>query len=102
MIRRDEAADTPKLPFDKCWLRLASGWTVSVSEDDTPPALCCLAAWPTRQDNLATNMLAHYDELQFFDFGGGGNRARTDCRCWTFTDVREALIRVANALAPPS
>lgn len=88
---------------NRCWLRLTNGWTVSISEDDTPPAICCLAAWPTRQDNLvATNMIRRYDEIQLFDFGGGDNYTRTDCRCWTFLDVREALQKIANASPPAS
>lgn len=83
--------------FKRCWLRLANGWTVSISEDDTPPALCCLAAWRTGQDDLP------YEELTLFDFGGGvDGHIRTDCRCWTFADVREALITVAAAGAPPT
>lgn len=84
--------ETPELTGIRCWLRLANGWTVSISEDDTPPALCCLAAWRTGQDDLP------YEDLTLFDFGDG----RTDCRCWTFTDVREALIKVAAAGAPPA
>jgi hypothetical protein len=77
-------------PVSRCWLRLANGWTVSISEDDTPPAICCLAAWRTGQDDLP------YEELTLFDFGDG----RTDCRCWTFADVRDALQKVAAAPAP--
>jgi hypothetical protein len=87
---------------NRCWLRLTNGLTVSISEDDTPPAICCLAAWPTRQDNMAMDMLRRYWDIQFFDFGGGDNRARTDCRCWTFLDVREALQRIASAAPPAS
>jgi hypothetical protein len=87
---------------NSCWLRLANGWTVSISEDDTPPAICCLAAWPTRQDNMAAEMFKNYDDLQFFDFSGGDNCARTDCRCWTFLDVREALQTISVAPPPAS
>jgi hypothetical protein len=46
--RRGEIESLPagvrRLTGDRCWLRLANGWTVSISETDTPPALCCLAA----------------------------------------------------------
>lgn len=47
------------------------------------------------------DVIRHYDEIQFFDFGGD-NRARTDCRCWTvtFLDVREALQKIAVASPP--
>lgn len=84
-----------------CWLRLTNGWTVSISESDTPPAICCLAAWPTRQDNMAMDMLKRYYDLQLFDFGSDGH-VRTDCRCWTFLDVREALQTIAAASPPAS
>jgi hypothetical protein len=51
---------------------------------------------------MAVMMLKHFDDIQFFDFGGGDNRARTDCRCWTFLDVREALQKIASAAPPAS
>jgi hypothetical protein len=94
-MRKDRLApyvDLSAVKGGRCWLRLANGWTVSISENDTPPAICCLAAWRTGQNNLP------YEELTLFDFGNG----RTDCRCWTFADVREALQRIAVAPAPDS
>lgn len=72
-----------------CYLPLTNGWTVSISEDDTPPALCSVAAWPTSK---------HGERLgpaDWFDFDG-----RVDQRCWTLPDVRQALALVAQA-APP-
>jgi hypothetical protein len=85
-------SDPPELTGTRCWLRLANGWVVSISEIDTPPAICCISAWRTGQDNLP------YEELTLFDFGGGiDGHARTDCRCWSFADVREALVKIADA-----
>lgn len=85
------------MPLDnRCWLRLENGWTVSLSPSDTPPAICCLAAWPTRMDNMAMNMLHTFHDLEFFDFGDG----RTDCRCWGYSDVRDALKKVSEASPP--
>lgn len=70
-----------------CHLRLANGWTVSISENDTPPALCSVAAWPTAKHDQKLSP----DE--WFSFGEG----RVDQRCWTLDDVRAALVTVANA-----
>ena len=79
---------------DTCWMRLANGWTVSL-QTDTPPAICCIAAWPTRQDNLAWASNT-FKEVDLFDFGDG----RTDYRCWSYGDVREALKKIAAATSP--
>ena len=79
----------------RCWIHLANGWTVSISEGDTPPALCCLLGWPTRQDEVGL-AAARFHELQLFDFGQG----RTDCRCWSLEDVREALNKISSAPPP--
>lgn len=80
---------------DTCWLRLQNGWTVSLSETDTPPAICSLAAWPTRQDNLASSSETFLN-LRLFEFAGG----RTDCRCWTYADIRKALQEITRASFP--
>jgi hypothetical protein len=74
-----------------CRLNLANGWTVSISESDTPPALCSVAAWPTAKDN---HRLADEDWFRFDD------RGNFDQRCWVLEDVRKALAQVQNA-APP-
>ena len=73
----------------RCWLRLDNGWTVSISPDDTPPALCSVAAWPTALNNRPVPLTA------WFDFDG-----RVDQRCWTLADVRDALATVQNASPP--
>lgn len=73
----------------RCWLTLTNGWTVSVSPDDTPPALCSVAAWPTVLNDKPVPLAS------WFDFDG-----RLDQRCWTFADVRQALNRV-EAAPPP-
>lgn len=73
----------------KCWMRLTNGWTVSISPDDTPPALCSVAAWPTRMDN---KRLAAED---YFQFGRS-----CDQRCFALSDVRKALAKV-EAAEPP-
>lgn len=31
-----------------CYLHLANGWTARISADDTPPALCSVAASPNQ------------------------------------------------------
>lgn len=74
-----------------CVLHLANGWTASISEDDTPPAICSVAAWPSSQDELP------WREQAWFDFANG----RTDRRCWTLEDVREALTTVEAAECRP-
>lgn len=73
-----------------CYLQLANGWTVSISEGDTPPALCSVAAWPTSKHG---ERLAPED---WFPFDGAGDK-----RCWTLEDIRAALSRVA-ASGPPT
>lgn len=75
---------------DACQLHLTNGWTVSISPDDTPPALCSVAAWPSTLDNARLT----FD--QWFSFGDG----RIDQRCFVLQDVREALMRIETA-APP-
>lgn len=79
-----------RTPINACWLRLTNGWTVSISADDTPPALCSVAAWPTALDGV------RFGEDEYFDFG----RDQIDRRCWTIGDVREALNLVASAPTP--
>lgn len=74
----------------KCWLTLTNGWTVSVSPDDTPPALCTVAAWPTALNDKPVPLTS------WFDFDG-----MADQRCWTLADVRDALARV-EASPPPA
>jgi hypothetical protein len=71
----------------RCWLRLTNGWTVSISQDDTPPALCSVAAWRTRQDNQRLEL------SDYFDFG----EDRRERRCWNLADIREALAIVGAA-----
>jgi hypothetical protein len=74
-------------------MHLTNGWTVSISPDDTPPALCSVAAWPSRLDKdpgvFRKPGLA-------FDFDG-----RPDQRCFSLADVREALAKV-EAADPPA
>lgn len=74
----------------KCWLDLKNGWTVSISHDDTPPALCSVAAWPTGLNDKSVPLTS------WFDFDG-----RIDQRCGNIADLREALARV-DAAPPPS
>lgn len=74
----------------KCWLHLTNGWTVSISAVDTPPALCSVAAWPSRKDKTP-NLPA----VDYFDFDD-----RIDQRCFTLEDVRKALAKV-EASEPP-
>lgn len=76
-----------------CWLRLANGWTVSISDSDTPPAICSVAAWPTTKDH---DRLVDADWFRFDD------RGSQDQRCWVLKDVRDALRRVNDAPAPRS
>ena len=75
-----------------CQLQLANGWTVSISEDDTPPALCSVAAWQTKAGNQSFSRMAAAGLLFEFD-----DRGSMDRRCWSLADVREALMMVQNA-----
>lgn len=77
--------------MEACHLHLANGWTVSISEGDTPPALCSVAAWPTTKHDAK---LAHED---WFKFGSA-----YDCRCWSLDDIRKALMIVSSAKPPSS
>ena len=70
-----------------CRIHLTNGWTVSISDSDTPPAICSVAAWPSAQDDLPWRVQA------WFDFGEG----RTDQGCWNLEDIREALAKVEAA-----
>lgn len=70
----------------RCWLHLSNGWTASISPDDTPPALCSVAAWPSRLDH------ARLTPDQYFQFGD-----RIDQRCFSLEDVRKALAQVEAA-----
>lgn len=74
-----------------CYLRLTNGWTVSISDSDTPPAICSVAAWPTTKDN---DRLVDADWFRFDD------RGSQDRRCWSIADVRDAVMRVQEASPP--
>lgn len=74
-----------------CRLHLANGWTVSISDSDTPPAICSVAAWPSTLDD------AKRTDADWFKFDDRGN---IDARCWTLEDIREALAKVEAAEAP--
>lgn len=75
----------------KCWMHLVNGWTVSISESDTPPALCSVAAWPSIYDSEVTT-----DMTVWFTFANG----RQDQRCWCVEDIRKALVEVETAGKP--
>lgn len=78
-----------------CQLRLANGWTVSISEDDTPPAMCSVAAWHTSAHNLRFQEMAYAGRLFLWD------GRHYDRRCWSLQDVREALMVVMSAEQVP-
>ena len=71
-----------------CWMRLTNGWTVSISDTDTPPAICSVAAWPSRMDE------ERLKPEDYFDFDG-----RAEQRCFSLADVRQALSTVSAAEA---
>jgi hypothetical protein len=79
-------------PTAPCQLHLKNGWTVSISPDDTPPALCSVAAWPSHLDDTP----GVFQRGLSFDFDG-----RADQRCFSLADVREALAKV-EAADPPA
>lgn len=70
-----------------CRLQLTNGWTVSISDGDTPPAICTVAAWPTRNSGDPPR-----DQDAWFDWGGG----MRDRRCWTLSDISQALAVVGD------
>lgn len=82
----------PQTPYFPCYLHLKNGWTASISADDTPPAVCSVAAWPSYQDAESGHA-----STGWFDFGEG----RTGRRCWSLADIRRALWEVEHADPPP-
>lgn len=77
----------------RCWMHLGNGWTVSISETDTPPAICSVAAWPSIYDDNIAGVL---EKDIWFPFKNGNG----DKRCHTLADIRDALAEV-EAAPPP-
>lgn len=76
-----------------CYLHLTNGWTASISENDTPPTLCSVAAWPTREHGKI------FAAEHWFRFDHDRPEI-IDRRCWTLADVRDALSIIAAAEPP--
>lgn len=74
-------------------LPLPNGWTISISED-VEPALCNVAAAPTKQ--FSPDSADEYTWFDFHPFGGGS----ADYRCYCIDDLVLA-VAIVRAAAPP-
>lgn len=81
-----------KQKWGRCFLHLTNGWTVSISDGDTPPAICSVAAWPSANDDETVTE----DLEDWFTF----SEDRKEVRCWNVNDIRDALAEV-EAAEPP-
>ena len=66
---------------------LPNGWTLSICEE-IAPAICNVAAWPTRQGDAVTGGM-------WFQFGGPGGDC--DVRCFSLDDMLAAIEAVRTA-----
>ncbi len=75
--------------MEKCWLHLTNGWTVSISNFETPPAKANVTAWPSRYDNASSS---DPNQEIYFTFSDG----KKDVRCFNIEDIRKAVSEVEN------